>query len=103
MTPDELKAALLKVEGSRPDTLGISTYWYCNPEGPEAVKYIEALEAENAKLRAERDALREQVELDRNTFRDADIIDDPIGVAVVMQSAYQRCEALLRRCNNGSR
>jgi len=58
---------------------------------------------ELAKLRAERDALREQVELDRNTFRDADIIDDPIGVAVVMQSAYQRCEALLMRCNNGSR
>jgi hypothetical protein len=67
MSDDELKAALLKVEDNRPDSFGISTQWYRNPEGPQAWEMIEALEAENTKLRAERDgayALAEKVARD---------------------------------------
>jgi hypothetical protein len=47
---DALKEALLKVEGNRPDSLGISTQWHRNPEGPEAWAVIEAAQSENARL-----------------------------------------------------
>ncbi|MEN6548924.1 MAG: hypothetical protein ABFE07_23005 [Armatimonadia bacterium] len=53
-----LKAALLKVEGNRPDSLGISTQWHRNPEGPQAWAVIEAAQAEIAALRAELAAAR---------------------------------------------
>lgn len=49
---EALKAALMKVEGNRPDNLGISTQWHRNPEGPEAWAVIEALQAERDDWRA---------------------------------------------------
>jgi hypothetical protein len=50
---EALKAALLKVEGNRPDSLGICTVWHRNPEGPQAWGVIEASQARNAELEAE--------------------------------------------------
>ena len=39
--------------------------------------------------------LRAQVEADRDTFRDADIIDDPIGAAAQLEAGYRKCMAAL--------
>lgn len=42
---DDLLEKLRAVEGGRPDSLGISTMWHRNPEGPQAADRIEKLEA----------------------------------------------------------
>jgi hypothetical protein len=52
VTREELIALLLKVEGNRPDSLGICSQWYRNPEGPQAADTITALQAELAEARA---------------------------------------------------
>jgi hypothetical protein len=57
MSDDELKESLLKVEGNRPDSLGICTQWHRNPEGPQAWSRIEVLQAALAQAEAERDNL----------------------------------------------
>ena len=46
VTQGELIALLLKVEGGRPDSLGISTQWHRNPEGPQAVQALATARAE---------------------------------------------------------
>ena len=58
----ELLAALRKIEGNKPDSLGISTQWHRNPEGPQAAAEIERLRAAEAPLRAEIARLREALE-----------------------------------------
>jgi hypothetical protein len=61
VTREELIALLLKVEGNRPDSLGICSQWYRNPEGPQAADTITALQAELAEARAEVERLREEM------------------------------------------
>jgi len=50
---DDIAERLRKVEGAaRPnDPLAVGTNWYRNPDGPEAAAEIEALRAENERLR----------------------------------------------------
>jgi hypothetical protein len=62
VTQEELIALLLKVEGNRPDSLGICSQWYRNPEGPQAADTITALQAELAEARAEVERLMRYVE-----------------------------------------
>ena len=68
VTQEELIALLLKVEGGRPDSLGIRTQWYRNPEGPQAATALAAKEAENAELRAEVERLRADLERNAEAF-----------------------------------
>jgi hypothetical protein len=49
---------------------------------------VQALEGEVARYRA-------QLEADRDTFRDLDIIDDPIGAAAICEAGYRNCCAAL--------
>ena len=42
----ELLALLRKVEGTKPDCIGIRTQWHRNPEGPQAARAIETLTRE---------------------------------------------------------
>jgi hypothetical protein len=61
VTREELIALLLKVEGNRPDSLGICSQWYRNPEGPQAADTITALQSELAEARAEVERLRDEL------------------------------------------
>jgi len=48
----ELRERLDRIEGSRPDSMGICTMWHRNPDGPEASAAIASLQADNEALRA---------------------------------------------------
>lgn len=47
----ELLKRLREVVSTPPDSNGLATNWYRNPDGPEAADLIEALTAENEQLR----------------------------------------------------
>ena len=55
----ELLTMLRKVEGTKPDSIGIHTQWHRNPDGPEAARAIETLTRELGEARANRDDLRQ--------------------------------------------
>ena len=52
MNKTELLKRLREVVSTPPDGAGMSVNWYRNPEGPKAADLIEALTAENERLRA---------------------------------------------------
>lgn len=52
--------------------------------------------AEQAAAERERE-LVEQIKADRDTFRDCDILDDPIGAAAQLEAAMRNCDALLAK------
>ena len=47
------------------------------------------------RLEAEVERLRAQIQDDLKTFREVDILDDPIGAAAQLESAIRNCEAAL--------
>ena len=52
--------------------------------------------AEQAAAERERE-LVEQIKAGRDTFRDCDILDDPIGAAAQLEAAMRNCDALLAK------